>query len=131
VIGLNSGTDPPEIYRAMLESIAYGFAAVDDELAGVLRVAPAITASGAALSHSPLLAQVIADCLGREISVAPSFEASRRGAALLALHGSGLLEDLGKMPAPPTRTIRSNPDRSARYDAGRTRQRALYDAVLA
>ena len=130
LIGLNSGTDPAAIYRAILESIAYGFAAVDEELSGVLRETPAITASGAALGHSPLLAQVIADCLGREISVAPSFEASRRGAALLALHGSGLLEDFTANPAPTARTIRSDPERSARYDAGRTRQRALYDAIL-
>lgn len=129
VIGLNPGTDAAAIYRAILESIAYGFAAVDDRLSEVLRGSPAIIASGAALSHSPLLAQVIADCLGRDISVAPSFEASRRGAALLALRGSGLLDDLGAIPAPPARTVRTDSDRSARYQAARLRQRALYEMV--
>lgn len=130
VIGLNLGTDAAAIYRAILESIAFGFAAVDERLSEVLDGSPAIIASGAALSHSPLLAQVIADCLGRDISVAASFEASRRGAALLALRGSGLLDDLSAIPAPPLRTVRSDPDRSARYQAARLRQRALYETIL-
>ena len=128
--GLNPGTDAVAIYRAILESIGYGFAAVDDRLSEVLGGAPAIIASGGALTHSPLLAQVIADSLGREIAVAPAFEASRRGAALLALRGSGLLDDLDAIPAPPARTVRCEPDRSARYEAARARQQALYAMVL-
>jgi len=128
--GLNPGTDASAIYRAFLESIAYGFAAVDDRLSKVLRGAPAIIASGGALAHSPLLAQIIADSLGREIGVAPAFEASRRGAALLALRGSGVLDDFSAVAAPPTSTVLFDPDRSAHYQAARARQRALYEAVL-
>jgi gluconokinase len=130
LIGLNPGTDAVAMYRAILESIAYGFAAVDDRLAEVLRGAPAIIASGGALTQSPLLAQVIADTLGREVSVASAFEASRRGAALLALRGSGLLDDLGAIPGPPARTVHCDTDRSDRYQVGRVRQRKLYEAVL-
>jgi len=130
LMGLNSGTDAAAIYRAILESIAYGFAAVDDRLSEVLGGAPAIIASGGALSHSPLLAQVIADSLGREITVAPAFEASRRGAALLALRGSGLLDDLNTIPAPPARRVRCDPDRSALHHAARARQQALYETLL-
>ena len=130
LIGLTRGTDAAAIYRAILESIAYGFAAVDDRLSKVLRGAPAIVASGGALTHSPLLAQVLADSLGREISVAPALEASRRGAALLALRGSGLIDDLDAIPGPPTQTIRCDSDRSVRYQAARARQRALYESIL-
>jgi gluconokinase len=96
----------------------------------VLHGAPAIVASGGALGHSPLLAQVLADSLGREISIAPRVEASRRGAALLALRGLGLLNDFDVIPGPPTRTVRSNRDRSARHQAARARQDALYQTIL-
>lgn len=128
--GLTLGTNAAAIYRAMLESIAYGFAALDDRLSDVLGGAPAIVASGGALAHSPLLAQILADSLGREISVAPAVEASRRGAALLALRGSSLLDDLDVTPGPPTRRVRCDPDGWARYQAARARQNALYETIL-
>lgn len=128
--GLSPGTDAAAIYRAILESIAFSFAAVDDRLSGVLGGAPAIIASGGTLTRSPLLAQIIADSLGREIAVAPSFEASRRGAALLALHGSGLLDDLEMVPPQPARTVSPDPDRSATYRAARARSQALYESIL-
>jgi gluconokinase len=128
--GLNPGTDAAAIYRAVLESVAFGFAAVDERLSGVLGDSPAIIASGGALSSSPLLTQTLADALGREIAVARDFEASRRGAALLALLGSGVLATLDGTPGPRSRRVSSDPERSILYAAARTRQRALYKAVL-
>ena len=130
VVGLTADTDAAAIYRAILESIAYGFAAVDDELSAVLGGAPAIVASGGALAHSPLLAQLIADSLERDISVAPAVESSRRGAALLALHGAGELPDPGAVPPPPSHIVHSDPARSARHRAARARRDALYAAIL-
>jgi gluconokinase len=128
--GLSPGTDAAAIYRATLESIAYSLAGIDDRLSTVLGGPPAIIAAGGALDRSPLLAQVIADSLGREIAVARSTEASRRGAALLALHGAGLLDDLGVVARPPARTVHSDPDRSASYQAARLRRAALYESIL-
>ena len=106
--GLTPMTDSAAIYRALVESIAYSFAAVDDRLAEAVPGPLAIVASGGALNHSPLLVQVIADSLGREIAVAGDLEASRRGAALLTLRGSGLLDDLTAVPRPPTRLVLSD-----------------------
>jgi gluconokinase len=129
--GLGPGTDAAAIYRALLESIAYSFAAVDERLSLALLGAPQIVASGGALTRSPLLAQVIADCVGRDIALAPALEASRRGAALLALRGSGLLDELDEVHPLRTRAVRHDPDRAARYRSARTRQEALYSSVLA
>lgn len=126
--GLNPDTDAAAIYRAFLESIAFGFAAVDERLSGVLGGSPAIVASGGALTS--LFAGVLADALQRDIAVAPAFEASRRGAALLALRGAGALATLEGLPGPRTRRVACDPERSARYVAARQRQRALYEAVL-
>ena len=130
VIGLTPETDAGAIYRAVLESIAYGFAAVDDRLTEVLGQRPAIVASGGALDHSPLLTQVLADSLGRDISVAPAVESSRRGAALLALRGAGLIDDLDDVPTPSTRIVTSVPEHAARHRAARARRDALYAAIL-
>jgi gluconokinase len=130
LVGLTPDTDAAAVYRAIVESIAFGFAAVDDRLSEVLGASPALLASGGALTHSALLAQVLADALGREIRVTPALEASRRGAALLALRGSGLLGEHDVIPAPSTRTIRCDADRSARYRVARARHEALYRTIL-
>jgi gluconokinase len=128
--GLNPGTDAAAIYRALLESIAFGFAAVDERLSDVLGGPPATTASGGALTSSPLMTQVLADALGRDIAFAPAVEASRRGAALLALQGAGVLVALDAIPAPGSRRITHDPERSTRYAAARMRQSLLYEAVI-
>jgi gluconokinase len=130
IAGLRADTDPAAIYRAILESIAFGFAAVDDRLSEVVPGPPSVIASGGALAGSPLLAEVLADALGRAIAVAPRYEASRHGAALLALHGMGALASLDAVPAPRARTVATDPGRTARYREARDRQWALYEAVL-
>ena len=130
LMGLSPGTDAGAIYRATIESIAYSFASIDDRLSAVLGGPPAIIAGGGALDRSPLLLQVIADSLGREIAVAPSFEASRRGAALLALHGSGLLDDLGAVAPQPARAVSPDRERGAIYRKARARRQVLYESIL-
>jgi gluconokinase len=128
--GLAPDTDAPAVYRAILESVAFGFAAIDDRLVSLLGQRPTVVASGGALARSTLLAQVIADSLGRDIAVAPSFEASRHGAALMALRGSGLLDDLGSGWGPRFRLVPADPERAVTYQAARVRQQALYGAIL-
>ena len=128
--GLTPGTDAAAVYRAFVESIAYSFAAVDERLSGVLGGPPALFVSGGSLAHSPLLGRVLVDALGRDISVAPAVEASRRGAAILALRGSGLLGAMEAVPALAMRMVRHDPDRSARYAVARARRADLYEAVL-
>jgi gluconokinase len=130
IVGLAPDTDAGSIYRAILESIAYGFAAVDDQLVGVLGAPPEIIAAGGALQRSPALVQVLADSLGRDISVARAVESSRRGAALLALAGSGEGGAASEAPAPPTTTVTSDPARAARHRMARARRDALYRTLI-
>jgi gluconokinase len=130
IVGLSPGTDAADIYRAFLESIAAGFAAVDARLTDVLGAAPAVIAAGGTLEHSPLLTQILADSLGRDIGIARGVESSRRGAAVLALWASGAIADISAVPAPSTRRVHANPDRAARYLAARGRRDALYGTLL-
>ena len=128
--GLASGTDAPSIYRAVLESIAYRFAALDARLTAALPGKPEIVAGGGALTRSSLWAQIVADVLGRDIRLASRLEASLRGAAILALRGAGQLRE-GETPAlARSRLIRADPARAARYQQGRARQEALYAELL-
>jgi len=131
LVGLTADSDAGDVYRAVIESIAFDFAALDERLSVMLGGAPAIVASGGALARSPLLGQVLADSLGRDIGVASTVESSRRGAALLALGASGHLDHSGAVAPPPMRTIASDPARSARYRAARARQDHLYRLVVA
>jgi gluconokinase len=128
--GLGPDTDSAAVYRAILESIAHGFAAIDDQLSGMLGAPPTVTASGGALALSPLLPQVLADALGRDLRIAPRYEASRHGAAVLALQASGLIGTIDTVSGPRTRAVRADRARISTYRAARLRQRALYDAVL-
>ena len=130
MLGLSPETDAGAVYRAILESIAFGFATVDDQLSAVLGASPAIVASGGALAHSPLLAQILADTLGRDIGVAPSDKSSRRGAALLALRGTGLRGRHEAIPIGTLRRVHNDPARTARYQVARERRDALYRRVL-
>ncbi len=129
ILGLSPSTDAASVYRAFVESIALGFAALDDRLMEVLGSPPAIVASGGSLTHSPLMAQVIADALGRDIGVARESEASRRGAALLTLRGIGEIAHLGEVTSPPVRVVRSDPARAARYRQARERRQELYEST--
>jgi sugar (pentulose or hexulose) kinase len=130
VAGLRLETDPAAVYRAYMEANAFGFAGIDDRLSGLLGQVPMVTATGGALARSPLFAQVLADALGRDIAVAPRFEASRHGAALLALQGIGARSTAEAGAVPRTRTVAPDALRAARYREARARQRAQYEAVL-
>ena len=117
------------MYRATIESIAYGFAAIDDRLTEVLGEAPEVIASGGALARSRLFQQVLADSLGREIA-SRQVEASRHGAAVLALRGSGLTDDLDAAPAPRARAVRPKPEHVGSIPGRACPPEALYEAIL-
>ncbi len=127
--GLNASTSPGAVYRAFIDSIAYSFAAIDDELTLVLGHKPAITASGGAVARSPLLAQTIADALGRDIEVAPFLEASLRGAALLALQAGGDDALAHEVAPPPGTTIHHDAGTADAHRRARERRMTLYTSI--
>ena len=89
IAGLRSSNDSTDILHAALESVAYRFAEILDQLNSVGRVRE-IIASGGALHKSPVWAQIIADVLGPDLALMIAPEASMRGAVLLALESCGV-----------------------------------------
>ena len=82
--GLRLATTRDDIVRASLEAVAYRFLAIFNALESVRRTT-AIVATGHALRSSRLWVQILADVLGRPISVPAERELTSRGAAIVAL----------------------------------------------
>ncbi|MEP6945606.1 MAG: gluconokinase [Acidobacteriota bacterium] len=128
ILGLRSATDPVDILQAAMESVAYRFAEIFQQLSSVLDIRE-IVASGGALRDSPVWTQIIADVLGRDITLTTAHESSSRGAVLLALESIGKIEGIGKTPAAPSVTVKNRPKNHAAYADKLARHRAYYDYI--
>ena len=87
-------------------------------------------ASGGALVHDPTWTQIMADVFGVPVTASKVFEASSRGAALLALNSLGLLPDFAAAPTYLGRVYSPDPTRHAVYEKARARHEALYRKML-
>ena len=93
ILGLNASHDTVDILQAAMESVAFRFAEIFDQLKKVARI-DEIVVSGGALDASPVWTQIIADVLGLDLLVANEPEASLRGAVLLALESLGKIDSI-------------------------------------
>ncbi len=130
VTGMNLHTTPADILRASLEAVAYRFAAVRDLVMAQYPSAQEIVASGGGLVHDPFWIQIMADVFGVPVTASKVFEASSRGAALLALNSLGLLDNFADAPTYLGRSYAPDPARHEVYEKARTRHEALYARML-
>ena len=84
ILGLTSATDSVDILQAALESVADRFAEIFTQLNRVVKIKE-IVASGGALRDSPVWTKIIADIIGRDLTVNDTPESSSRGVVLFAL----------------------------------------------
>jgi len=128
IAGLTQATTPDEIARAGMEAVALTFAAVDGALDETVPGAVRLVASGAAIVSSPAWAQMMADAIGKPLSVSyAAMEASSQGAAELALKRLGLK----RKPRPqPGRNVEPRESAHAAYADAYRRQRWLYRALI-
>lgn len=128
--GLALAATPLDILRAGMEAVAYRIALVFDMLAPLLLAEPQIIASGGALAASPTWLQIIADALGRPVTLSLATEATARGAALLALEALGILPDIAAAPDLLGPISEPNPAHHAIYRQAIARQQALYARLV-
>ncbi len=128
--GLTLATTPLDILRAGMEAVAYRIALVYQQLRTLLPGDPEIIASGGALVHSPTWGQIMADALGRPVTLSRAEEATARGATLLALESLGILPGLSAAPALLGESWQPNPENYAIYQAAIQRQMTLYDKIM-
>jgi glycerol kinase len=90
ITGMSLATRPAHLARATLEAIAQQIGDVQDAIAADLGAAlPVLSIDGGA-ARNPLLAQILADLLGRDIARPCITEASALGAARMAAEALGI-----------------------------------------
>jgi gluconokinase len=87
---LTMANDSVDIYQAAMEAIAGRFADILRQIESVTPIHH-IIASGGAVNNSPAFTRIIADTLGRKMTLSSTPEASMRGAVLLALETIGTM----------------------------------------
>ena len=134
LVGATLGTRPEHVYRALVESTAFGTRIITDALRdGGVPVTRIVAGGG--LTRNRLLMQIYADVLGLNIEVAGASQASALGAAMLgavaageAAGGYASIEAAAAAMAPtPTETYRCDPAAHATYDALYAIYSELYD----
>jgi len=90
ISGLNLGSDAPRIFRALVESTAFGSKAINDRfIAEGVRIDGVIALGGVA-KKSPFVVQIVADVLNLPIKVARSEQACALGTAMAAAVAAGV-----------------------------------------
>ena len=129
ISGLAMSNTPVEILRAAMEAVAYRFALIAEMLEVASPGDKQVIATGGGLLGSPTWTRIMADALGRPVTVSGVQEASARGATLLALEALGG-PGIEQRETPLDETFEPDPEAHEIYREALARQRRLYDAVL-
>jgi L-ribulokinase len=130
LVGMTLATRPAEIYRALLESTAFGTRAIVDafDRAGV-PVTELVIAGG--LLKNGLLMQIYADVTGRPLSLIGSEQGPALGAAIHAAVAAGQFPDVPAaaevMGRAERNVYRPNPQTAWAYDALYAEYSRLHD----
>ena len=129
ILGLTQNTKAVEITQAAMESVAYRFAKIVEELEEFTEL-ETIIASGGALRESPVWTQIIADVLGKNLSLPDTREASSRGVVLLALEIIGKIDDIAGLPTPEGKRFNFDEGRYKIYKIAQVRHHEFYNLIL-
>ena len=133
ILGLTLQSTTAQIYRALLESIAFGNRRIIENFEQHGLALHEIVACGGIAQKSPLMMQLLADTSGLRVSVPASSQIPARGAALFGALAAGAFPDIaGAIAATRPQTARSyDPDPGAKaiYDEVYAIYRALYETL--
>ena len=129
ILGLRASTDRIDIVQAALESVAYRFAEIFEQLNSVCPIRE-IVASGGALRASPVWTQMIADVLGRDLTLPNAREASMRGAVLLALETAGRIKKIEDAPQSSGKKFLADKSRKTVYAKARKAHQQVYRTLI-
>ncbi len=94
IFGLSLGSTAPMVYRALVESTAFGARAIIERFRDEGVPVKAVGAIGGISKKSPLVMQICADVLNLPIRVSASDQACALGAAIFAATAAGVHPDL-------------------------------------
>jgi L-ribulokinase len=131
--GLTLHSTRDEVYRALLESIAFGNRRVMENFEEHGLELSEIVACGGIAERSPLVMQLLADTSGYSVRIPASSEIPARGAALFGAVAAGVFDDIGsaiEATRPQTaRTYAPEPAAKAIYDQVYEIYRSLYETL--
>ena len=130
LIGMTLDTKPEEIYRALVESLAFGTRVIIDRFRESGVEIHTISACGGIPHKNPFLMQVFADVLGLPIQVVPTLQAGARGSAIFGAAAAGVVsleEAVQRLGSVGSDTMFvPNEDYKSTYDALYEEYRKLY-----
>lgn len=133
ILGLTIQSSAADVYRALLESIAFGNRRIIDNFEEHGMPLREIVACGGIADKSPLMMQLLADTSNRMVSVPSVSEIPARGAALFGAVAAGAFPDIGTAveATRPSLATRYEPDQAAVkvYDRVYAIYRDLYDTL--
>ena len=133
IAGLTLQSTQEEIYRALLESIAFGNRRIMDNFTEHGIELNEIVACGGIAERSPLIMQLLADTSGRPVHVPASTEIPARGAALFGAVAGGAFDDIGSAIAATrpgrARTYTPDPQAQSVYDEVYAIYREVYETL--
>ena len=94
LLGLTLKTRPEEIYRALIEASAFGVRMIVEMFESHGIKIDRICAAGGIAQKDPMMMQIYADILQKELRVAGSAQSAARGSAIYAAAASGLFSDM-------------------------------------
>jgi len=94
ILGMTLQTRPEDIYRALIESTAYGTRMIVDNFAAHGVAVERLIAAGGIAGKNEMMLQIYADVTGREIRVCDSAQASALGAAIFGAAAGNALPTL-------------------------------------
>ena len=133
ILGLTLQSSQEQIYRALLESIAFGNRRIMENFSEHGLELTQIVACGGIAERSPLVMQLLADTSGLDVHVPASTEIPARGAALFGAVAAGAFPDIGSAVAAtrPGVARTYTPDAAAKavYDEVYAIYRGLYETL--
>ena len=119
VIGLTLGTTAPKIYKALIESTAFGSKAIVDRFISEGIAINEVIALGGIPQKSPLVMQITSDILNMPIKVAASEQTCALGAAMFGAVAAGIYRNIEEaqesMGSGFNRTYTPNSENAAVY----------------
>jgi L-ribulokinase len=119
ITGLNLGSSAPAIFRALVESTAFGSKTIVERFESEGVPIKEVIALGGVARKSPFVMQVLADVLNRDIKVAQSEQTCALGAAMFAATVGGIygrVEDaIEKMQSGFEQEYRPDRNRAEQY----------------
>ena len=94
-VGMTLATAPEDYLRALFEATAFGIRVIVDNFEAHGLSVKRMIAGGGIARKNPLVMQILADVLEREIRISQTAEAPAVGSAVIAAAAAGLYPDIG------------------------------------